>query len=97
MQCTAASAASIASASIISMAAGTMPAEMIAEVAAPAWSVRLEADEDRAHLLGQPDQPDGRRGDDAERALGADDGAEQVVAGAVGGGAAERDDVALRR
>lgn len=29
----------MASASIISIAAGTMPAEMIAEVAAPAWSV----------------------------------------------------------
>jgi hypothetical protein len=39
LHCTAASAASIASASIISMAAGTMPAAMIAEVAAPAWSV----------------------------------------------------------
>ncbi len=39
MQCTAASAASIARASIISIAAGTMPEEMIADVAAPAWSV----------------------------------------------------------
>ena len=50
----------------------------------------LEADQQRAHLLGQPDQPDGHRGDDAERALGADDGAEQVVAGAVRRRAAER-------
>ena len=49
----------------------------------------LEADEQRAHLLGQPDQPHGRGGDDAEGALGADDRAEQVVAGAVRGRAAE--------
>ena len=35
MQCTAASAASMDSASIISIAAGTMPAAMIAETAAP--------------------------------------------------------------
>ena len=72
-----------------------MPAAMIAEVAAPAWSVRLEADQDRAHLLGQPDQPDGGGGDDAEGALGADDRAEQVVAGGVGGRAAERHGVAV--
>ena len=38
-QWTAASAASIARASIISIAAGTTPAPMIADVAAPAWSV----------------------------------------------------------
>ena len=57
----------------------------------------VEADQDRADLLGQPDQPDGGRGDDAERALGADDRAEQVVAGAVRRDAAERDGLALRR
>ncbi len=55
----------------------------------------LEPDEEGAHLLGQPDQPDGHRGDDAERPLRADDGAEQVVAGAVGRGAAQRHRVAV--
>ncbi len=35
MQCTAASAASMASASIISMAAGTIPAPMISDTAVP--------------------------------------------------------------
>ena len=74
-----------------------MPAAMIAEVAAPGLVGALEADEERAHLLGQPHQPHGHRGDDAQGAFRADDRAEQVVAGAVGRRAAERDGVALRR
>ena len=69
---------------------------MIAEVAAPAWSVVSKPTQDRADLLGQPDQPDGGRGDDAERALRADHRAEQVVAGAVRRDAAERDGLPRR-
>ena len=72
-----------------------MPAAMIAEVAAPAWSVLSKPTRSVRTSSGQADQPDGHRGDDAERALGADDGAEQVVAGAVGRDPAERHDVAL--
>lgn len=38
----------------------------------------LETHQDRPDLFGEPYQPDRHRGDDAERALRADDGAEQV-------------------
>ena len=55
------------------------------------------AGEQGAHRLGQPHQPDGDLGGDAERALGADERAEQVVAGRVGRLAAEPHDVAVGR
>ena len=87
----------MASASIISIAAGTTPAAMIAEVAAPASSVLGEGGEQRTHRLGLPDQADGDLGGDAERPLRADEGAEQVVAGRVRGRAAEPDEVAVGR
>ncbi len=73
-----------------------MPAPMIADVAAPASSVEANPASSVRHVLRQPDQPHGDGGDDAERALGADDRAEQVVAGRVGRGAAELDHVAVR-
>ena len=60
---------------------------MIAETAAPACVGVVEAGQQRAHRLGQPDQPDGHLGGDAERALGADERAEQVVARARPGAA----------
>ena len=50
--CTAASAASIVSRSIISTAAGTMPAPMIAETAAAGRVDRIERREQRLHRLG---------------------------------------------
>ena len=73
----------MASASIISIAAGTTPAAMIADVAAPACVGGGERGEQGAHRLGQPGQPHGHLGGDAERALRADERAEQVVAGRV--------------
>ena len=85
----------MARASIISIAAGSTPAAMIAEVAAPAWSVdskptsrvRTSSGSRVSRTVASvttprvPSEPI--------------DGAEQVVAGGVGGVAAERRPVAL--
>ena len=78
------------------MAAGTMPAAMIADVAAPAWSVLSKPTSRVRTSSGQADQPDGGGRDDAERALGADDGPEQVVAGGVRRDSSERHRLPLR-
>jgi hypothetical protein len=56
-----------------------------------------EPGQQRAHLLGVADQPDGDRRGHAQRALGADHRAQQVVARAVGGQPAQLDHVAVRR
>ena len=56
-----------------------------------------EADEHRLHRLGHPDRPHGHLGGDAERALAADERAEQVVARVLGRGAAEVHDLAVRQ
>ena len=62
---------------------------MIADTAAPASSVLGNAGQQGPHGLRRAHQPDGHLGGDAERALRADDRAEQVVAGRVGRLAAE--------
>ena len=54
-----------------------------------------EADEHGLHRLGHPDQPERDLGGDAERALAADERAEQVVAGVLRGRAAEVHDGAV--
>ena len=79
----------MASASIISIAAGITPAPMIADTAPPASSVPANAASRVRTASGGAGQPDGDLGGDAERALGADERAEQVVAGRVGRLAAE--------
>ena len=56
-----------------------------------------EAHQQGADVLRQSGQLDRHRRGDAEGALGAHDGAEQVVAGGIGGESAELDDFALRR
>ena len=83
--------------SIISIAAGRMPAEMIAETASPAASVDRNAARCvvTASGLRRIAQRDLRR--DPERALGADEGAEQVRPVRVEGLAAELDDLAVRQ
>ena len=86
----------MASASIISMAAGMMPAEMIADTAWPAVSVSGNPASSVCTACGETGQADGDLGRDAERALGPDERAEQVVPGEVERGAADLDQLALR-
>ena len=89
---TAASTASIVSASIISIAAGRIPAAITCETASPAASVDGEAGEQRPHRLGRPQHAHDDPDRDPERALGADEHAEQVGALVV---ARERDELAV--
>ena len=87
--------ASIVTASIISIAPGTMPAWTISDTASPAARVRVEERDERLHRLRHRHHPQPDLRGDAERALGADERAEQVVAGRVELRAAERDDLAV--
>ena len=77
-QATAASAASIVSASIISIAAGRIPAAITCETASPAGVGRLERREQRPHRLRRAQHPHGHAHGDPERPFGADERAEQV-------------------
>ena len=65
-------------ASIISIAAGRIPAAITPETAAPASSVCAEAGEQRAHRLGRAQDPQRQLRRDPERPLGADERAEQA-------------------
>ena len=87
----------MASASIISIAAGTMPAADDRRRRRARLVGAGERGEQRADRLRQPHQPHRHLGGDAQRALRADERAEQVVAGRVGGPAAEPDQVAVGR
>ncbi len=78
---TAASAASIASASIISTAAGTMPAAMMSLTAPPASSMLWKPTSIVCTDSGTRTMPERDLGRDAEGALAAHEGPEQVVAG----------------
>ena len=77
---TAASAASIVIASIISIAAGRIPAAIVPETAAPAVVGVRETGEQRPHRLGRAQDAQRQLRRDPERALRADERAEQVRA-----------------
>ena len=77
------SAASIERRSIISIAPGTIPASTIAVTASPAEPVSSKKASMVLTLSGAGIDPQHDLGGDAEGALGADEGAEQVVAGGV--------------
>ena len=77
------------------MATGMMPEPMIAATQAPGGFGRSEAHQHRPRAFGGAEDADGRLGDDAELALGADDEAEEIVAGGVEVAAADVDDRAV--
>ena len=81
--------------SIISIAAGRIPAATIAETASPASSVESEGGEQRRHGLGPAQDAQRDLGHDPERALGADEHAEQVGAVRLERLAAELDELAV--
>ena len=92
---TAASAARIASESIISTAAGMMPgADDLGDHGA-ARVDRVERGQQRLHRFRPPQNPHGHAGDDGERAFRADDEAEQIGARRVGERAAQLDQLAV--
>ena len=76
----AASTAPRISRSIISSAAGTMPAAMMPETASLAASTESKTASSVRYASGRADEAQRRARDDAERALGADDEPDQVVA-----------------
>ena len=86
----------MASASIISIAAGRMPAPMIADTAAPPCPVVPNAASRVGTASREPGQLHDDLGDDAERALRADERAEQVVPGRRAGAVAEPGQLAGR-
>ena len=93
--CTAASAARIASASIISTAAGTMPAAMISDTAAPASLVLLYAASSVCTRLRLPQDADDDLRHDRQRAFAADQQAEQIRTRRVGQRAADAHELAV--
>ena len=95
--CTAASAASIVSLSIISTAAGMMPAAMISDTAAPAASVESNAARIVLHRLRHAQDAQRHLRDDRERAFRSDERAEQIEAGRVERRPAEVHHLAVRQ
>ena len=80
---TAASAARIVVRSIISMAAGMMPAAMTSETAFPRRVCRIERGQQRAHRLGTAQQPEGHLRDHGQRPLRPHQHPEEIEPGAV--------------
>ena len=78
--------------SIISNAAGTIPAAMIARRGLDADSMSANGARRTSVASGDGRQPNQRLGDDAEHTLGADHGAGEVVAGVSGRATAGPDD-----
>ena len=93
--CAACSAASIAFASIISIAPGTIPPCTISDTASPASRVWSKNATSVRTVSGDGHDPQPHLRGDAERALGADERAEQVVAGRVELVAADLDHLAV--
>ena len=83
------------SASIISSAAGTIPAAMIPLTVAAASSIDVKSSSSVRTTGGSGSEPHRDAGGDAHRALAADEAAPQVVAGLVGLEAAEQRDRAV--
>ena len=94
--CTKSSTARVMRASIISMAAGTMPAAMMADTVAAPSSTDAKSSSRVRTAGGFGREPHGDAGGDAEHALAADEGAAQVEAGRLGIEAAEHRDACRR-
>ena len=87
----------IASRSIISIAAGVIPAAMMPRDRLARIAHAVERGENGLRGLGDADDPQHHLGHDAERALAADDDAEEVVARSVSNSASEPRDASVRR